>query len=344
MKIDLLTTVESGGCSAKLNPKDLEALLQVIPKSTDPNLLVDIDTHDDAAVYKINEDTAIITTTDFFPPICSDPYEFGQIAAANSLSDVYAMGGKPLTALNIMMYPSVTLPLEGYSEILRGGYDKAAEAGCLIVGGHSIEDYPPKYGLAVTGTVHPDRVITNANAQPGDILILTKPIGSGILVAGHKLELSEKDDYQCALDNMKLLNSNGAELMQKYSCRAATDVTGFSLAGHALKMALASKVSIRIDSEKVPLLNGALALADSGCIPCAAFRNEDYVKDLTHFSDMMNYSKRMLMLDAQTSGGLLICAKKEYAGQLLQELKNVYPYSAVIGEVTARDEFGLYLF
>src|SRR5512133_2502835 len=194
MKTDLLELVEYGGCSSKISPKQLEEILKLLPLPADPNILVDIDTHDDAGVYRINAELALVLTTDFFPPVCSDPYDFGQIAAANSISDVYAMGGDPVLAMNIMMFPSSKLPMEAYSAILKGGYDKASEAGVRIIGGHTIDDFPPKYGLAVTGFVHPDKIVTNANASDGDILILTKPLGTGIISAGLRTGLASETD------------------------------------------------------------------------------------------------------------------------------------------------------
>src|SRR5512133_2308005 len=226
-KIDLLQMVEYGGCSSKISPKLLEEILKVLPHPDDPNILVDIDTHDDAGVYKVNDDLALVLTTDFFPPVCSDPYEFGQIAAANSISDVYAMGGDPVVALNIMMFPAAKLPPEAYSEILRGGYDKAAEAGVKIIGGHTIDDFPPKYGLAVTGYVHPNKIITNGGARPGDVLVLTKPIGTGIIMAGNRMGIATMEDVEEAKTYMKMLNKYGAEIMKKYLIRGATDITGF---------------------------------------------------------------------------------------------------------------------
>src|SRR3989339_1497943 len=254
MAFDLLTTVEYGGCSAKLSPQHLAQALQglVIPKND--RVLVDIETHDDAGVYKISDTMALIQTTDFFSPICSDPFEFGQIAAANALSDVYAMGGTPLTALNLMMFPDEKIPLRIFSDILTGGFDKVKEAGALIVGGHTINDSTLKYGLAVTGIVHPDRVITNSNAQQGDILILTKPLGTGILTAGKKIGEVSEDDYSEALFTMMQLNNHACEMMQKFGIKCATDITGFSLLGHALKMSLASKVTLSSNSQSVTLL------------------------------------------------------------------------------------------
>ena len=279
MKIDLLQMVEYGGCSAKISPKQLEEILKYLPLPKDPNILVDIDTHDDAGVYRVNDELALVLTTDFFPPVCSDPYEFGQIAAANSISDVYAMGGDPVLALNIMMFPAAKLPMEAYAEILKGGFDKATEAGVRIIGGHTIDDFPPKYGLAVVGYIHPKKIITNAGAKPGDYLILTKPVGTGIIMAGQRLGMANDADIAEAKRLMKLLNKTGAEVMKKYNIKGATDITGFGLAGHALKMAIASKVSIKINMEKVPLIGNVYNLIDDGCIPGASFRNLDFVDE-----------------------------------------------------------------
>lgn len=335
---DLLSTVEYGGCSAKLSPEQLDKLLSQLSPVYSEKLLVSSDTHDDAAVYKLNEETALIFTTDFFPPVCSDPYEFGQIAAANSLSDIYAMGGTPLMALNIILFPSKDIDPDVLLQILKGGQDKVSEAGSMIVGGHTIDDYPPKYGLAVIGTVHPDKVITNSHAKAGDVLILTKPIGMGTIVAGRRLKYVKDESYIKALSYMKLLNKAGAELMQKYKVKAATDITGFSLLGHALKVCKASEVSIVIDSSKVPYLEGAYDLIEMGCIPGAAFRNQSYTESSIAFK-LSDYNQKMLMLDAQTSGGLLMCANPKTAQDLLSELRaSGYPDSQIIGIVTEKSD------
>ncbi len=335
---DLLTTIEYGGCSAKLPAKELDQALAGLPKTPHPNLLVDTETHDDAGVYKINEEVALIQTTDFFPPVCSDPYEFGQIAAANALSDVYAMGGEVLTALNIVAFPA-TIPLEVLNEILRGGIDKVIESGGVIAGGHTIVDDTPKYGLAVTGKVHPHRIITNAAAQPGDVLILTKPIGAGTIMAGHRIGEVDENRYQTVLESMKQLNKNGAEVMQQFGIKCATDITGFGLAGHALKMAMGSNVTIEIEAKKVPLFDGAYDLIELGCIPGACFRNLEYVDENCVFDKSLDYNLKMLMLDAQTSGGLLICCKEKKAQEMVALLKRSgYPTSAVIGLVKAKQK------
>ena len=335
MKIDLLQMVENGGCSAKIPPRQLEEILKYLPLPVDPNILVDIDTHDDAGVYKVNDDLALVLTTDFFPPVCSDPYEFGQIAAANSISDVYAMGGTPVVALNILMFPASRLPIEAYAEILKGGSDMASEAGLRIIGGHTIDDFPPKYGLAVVGYVHPGKIITNSGARSGDSLILTKPIGTGTILAGQRLNMAIKKDIDEALRLMKLLNKSGAEVMKRYDIKGATDITGFGLAGHILKMARASRVSVRINMKKVPLIGNAYKLIDEGCIPGAAFRNLEYAETDTLFAPDLDYNLKMLAYDAQTSGGLLISAPHDLEKKIIAELKAAgLEESSVIGHVT----------
>jgi len=338
---DLLTTVEYGGCSAKLSPERLAEVLHDLPAAEDRRLLVGISTHDDAGVMRLSDELAIIQTTDFFPPVCSDPYDFGQIAAANALSDVFAMGGEAVSALNLVMFPAEGIPLSVLREILRGGADKVAESGAVIVGGHTIADYPPKYGLAVTGTVHPDRVITNANARPGQILILAKPLGTGAVVAGQRLGEVRPADYHRALDSMKQLNKGGAEVMQRFGVRSATDVTGFGLLGHCLEMARSSGVTLKIESVRVPLLPGAYELVEWGCIPGAAFRNQAFVQRHTRFAPEMDYNRKMLLLDPQTSGGLLMTVSPEAAPSILEGLEAAgYPRSTPIGEVVAADKKG----
>ena len=344
-KIDLLKTVEYGGCSAKLPPGELAGILSKLPQMQHPNIMVDIDTHDDAGVYKLNDETAIIFTTDFFPPICSDPFEFGEIAAANALSDVYAMGGTPLLALNLLMFSSAQMPLSAFEQILQGGHQKMNEAGALVMGGHTIEDHPPKYGLAVVGTVHPKKLITNAAAKPGDVLILTKPLGIGVLVAAQRLKMVREEAYLKGLEQMKLLNKAGAEVMTKHGIACATDVTGFGLLGHALKMAEASKVSMAIRTRDLPLIEQAGQLANDGCLPGAAFRNLDFVQPSLHVNKLVEPHLKMLASDAQTSGGLLFCVPPEKVDAVLHDLKatGVHPQSAVIGEVLPKTRKSIYL-
>jgi len=344
MKTDLLQFTESGGCSSKISPGQLEEFLKYLPLPDDPDILVNIDTHDDAGVYKVNNDLALVFTTDFFPPVCGDPYEFGQIAAANSISDVYAMGGTPVIALNIMMFPGSKMPLEAYAQILKGGYDMANEAGVRIIGGHTIDDFPPKYGLAVVGYINPDRIITNSGASPGDHLILTKPIGTGVILAGQRMKLSSEDDINLAKEYMKMLNRSGAEVMERFMIRGATDITGYGLAGHALKMAKASNVTIVLDMESVPLIGDTYRLVDEGCIPGTSFRNLDFVENDSHLRMNLNYNLKMIAMDAQTSGGLLMCVRPEISDQVINELHNAgLTQSSVIGKVTRKKEKYLYM-
>lgn len=341
--IDLLKLVEQGGCSAKLSASELNKALADLPKIEHENLLVDIDTHDDGGVYKIRDDYAIIQTTDFFPPVCSEAYEFGQIAAANALSDVYAMGGQVITALNLVMFPA-DLPMDLLKDILKGGQEKVQEAGGVLLGGHTIADDIPKYGLAVTGWVHPDDVITNAAAKPGDVLILTKPIGTGAIISAKKNDIAPLDSYQAALENMKLLNDKGALIMNKYKVKCATDITGFGLLGHALKMADGSQVSIQIDSAKVPTLPGVMDLIEMGCIPGAAFRNQEFSEENCYFEPSVDYNHKMLVLDAQTSGGLLMAVKPKDVDGVIKELKHLgYPKSCIVGEVLDRRKKSVYI-
>lgn len=334
---DLLSTVQYGGCSAKIPQEKLTALLSDLPLVKNANILVDIEHHDDAGVYKINQDTALILTTDFFPPICSNAYEFGQIAAANALSDVYAMGGKALLALNLVMFPSVSIEMVVLHDILQGGQSKINEAGAFVMGGHTIEDSPVKYGLAVVGTVDPNRVITNAGAKFGQVLILTKPLGSGVLVAARREGLCSEAAYKIAIENMKTLNDVGAVVMQKYGVTGATDVTGFGLLGHLVKMGQASGVSFEIEVEQLPIMSEVVQLLEEGCIPGAAFVNLKFVEPFVDFGDA-SVEMKMVTVDAQTSGGLLMCVDSQYADQVCAELEGKYGCVSIIGKVVEKSE------
>lgn len=341
---DLLTTVEYGGCSAKLAPGRLAEVLKDLVQPRPPELLVDASTHDDAGVYRLNAETALIQTLDFFPPVCSEPREFGRIAAANALSDVYAMGGRVLTAMNIVGFPANRIPLEVLAEILAGGQEKVSEAGGLMVGGHTIDDWPPKYGLSVTGVVHPERVVTNAGLQPDQALILTKPLGSGTLVAGRRMGLARDEDYRAALAGMQQLNRRGAETMQAFDVRGGTDVTGFGLLGHGMQMADASGVTLRIQASRVSLLPGARELAEAGCLPGAMFRNLEYVEARTKFAPGLPYALKMLMADPQTSGGLLFGVARDRAWPALEELRAAgYTNAAIIGETVQGQGYAIEL-
>lgn len=342
-KIDLLNLVDQGGCSAKLPAEELKRALEDLPRITGKEVLVQADTHDDAGVFRIRNDYALIQTTDFFPPVCSDPYDFGQVAAANALSDVYAMGGQVLSALNIVLFPS-SLPLDILKEILRGGHEKVKESGGYILGGHTITDDIPKYGLSVTGWCHPDQVVTNAAAEPGDILLLTKPLGTGIVIAAKKNNLAPDPVYKAAVESMKKLNDGGARVMVEYRIRSATDITGFGLLGHGLKMAQASNVSIRLKASAVKALPNVMELIDLGCIPGAAFRNQEYSESFCTFHKNVSYNQKMLLLDAQTSGGLLLSVKPENSEEIIRSLQHEgFPDTSAVGEVTNRKQQDVFI-
>ena len=343
MTIDLLSLVDAGGCSAKLPAAKLHEALSGLPRIVHERLLVDIDTHDDAGVYKLTDDLALIQTTDFFSPICSDPYTFGQIAAANALSDVYAMGGEAITALNLVLFPD-DLDLEILREILAGGQSKVTEAGALIVGGHTIKDSTPKYGLAVSGLVHPDKIITNAGACPGEKLILTKPLGVGVIVAAKKKGRADDRAYQQAVENMCLLNKGSAQVMQEFGIKAATDITGFGLGGHALKLARASGVSLKLQLGQFPHIKNAYTLFSQEFIPCVVRRNYEYVEETCDIKDGIDPGLANLVFDAQTSGGILMSVPEQNVDKVLKRLKEKgYVQSAVIGEVLKPQDKSIYL-
>jgi selenide,water dikinase len=302
-----------------------------------PDLLVGNDTGDDAAVYRLDNNTAIIVTVDFFTPITDDPYEFGVIAAANSLSDVYAMGGKPLVALNIVGFPA-ELAVDMLGDVLKGGYDKAAEAGCLIVGGHTVDDAEPKYGLSVVGLIEPGKEVSNANAQPGDVLVLTKPIGTGIITTGCKQGITPDDILKNAVDVMATLNKGAAEAMMRVGINSCTDITGFGLMGHLRGMAKASKVGAVINASDVPILPGVWDLLEQNVVPGGTFRNMNGVEDSMDWDDALTDQQRLLMCDAQTSGGLLISVTKDNVEQLLSELEiSGVENRVIVGEITAEN-------
>ena len=294
-----------------------------------------IDTADDAGVYRLNDETALIQTLDFFTPIVDDPYLFGQIAATNSLSDVYAMGGKPLTAMNIVTFPICRLAPEVLLAILSGGQQKIAEAGAVMLGGHTIDDDEPKYGLSVTGVVHPDKVLTNAGAQPGDALILTKAIGTGVLYTALKAELFPAG-VAAAAASMTQLNRYAAEVMERVPVHACTDITGFGLLGHAFELAAGSAVDLELDSRAVPLLPDAAEAAGMGLVPAGAYANRDYLNQV-EFRPEVPVNLQDLLFDPQTSGGLLISLAEDLAADLLAELHAAgVAVAACIGRVTGK--------
>ena len=292
------------------------------------------ETGDDAAVYRLNDDTALIVTVDFFPPITDDPYEFGAIAAANSLSDVYAMGGKPLIALNVVGFPAA-LDKEILGRTLQGGYAKAAEAECLIVGGHTVDDPEPKYGLSVIGVVKPGQQVSNAGAKPGDVLILSKPIGTGIITTAGKQGVAAPDVMAGAVDIMAALNRPAAQAMQQVGVNAATDVTGFGLLGHLKSMVKGSRVAAEVDLSAVPVLPGVRELLAQGVAPGGTHRNVSSVNDVVSWDDSLTDDDRMLLCDAQTSGGLLMSVPAARADALVAALKEEgAPCAAVVGRIT----------
>lgn len=302
-----------------------------------PELLVGHETSDDAGVYKLTDSIALIQTIDYFTPVVDDPYMFGQIAAANALSDVYAMGGKPLTALNMVGYPVKKLGSEILSEILRGGADKVKEAGAITVGGHSIDDQEPKYGLSVTGTVHPDKVWRNVGAKPGNVLVLTKPIGVGIQTTGIKRGVVTKEQEELVTSTMALLNKKAAEVLSDYTPSAVTDVTGFGLLGHGSEMARGSNVTLIIDYNKVPILDGTLQLAKDGVVPGGTKSNHKWLLNDVEYDNVLP-EEQLILCDAITSGGLLIAIEPTDAEKYVQALKNTGQDSWIIGEVTEKQE------
>ena len=336
-EIRMTKLAQCAGCGAKVGAGMLSALLEGLPTPRDERLLVGYDTSDDASVYQISEELALVQTVDFFPPIVDDPYLFGQIAAANAISDVYAMGGEPRLALNIMCMPK-KLPDRAVREILRGGYEKAAEAGVMISGGHSIQDEEPKYGLAVTGFVHPQRYLRNNSAREGDVLILTKPLGIGIITTAHKAGLADEAVYDMAVKQMAQLNRDARDVMVRYPVNACTDVTGFSLLGHTLEMTGEGRVTAVLNSEAVPLLPGVLELARLGLLPEGMYRNRHYAQPHVKSANSVSRERLDAFYDPQTSGGLLIAVRPEAASALLSELKDKIPCAGAIGTMEAARE------
>lgn len=330
--IKLTKLAKCAGCGAKVGAGVLAKLLSDIKVHHDDNLLVGFDKSDDASVYKISDDLAIVQTVDFFPPIADDPYLFGQIAATNALSDVYAMGGEPKLCLNIMAIPE-NMPMEAVHALLRGGYDKVYEAGALITGGHSIHDDEPKYGLAVTGFVHPDKMLTNSNARPGDVLLLTKPIGIGVLSTAAKADMLSKSSQELINRLMTTLNKAARDAMVKYNVHACTDVTGFGLIGHTYEMASGSDTEIILDVDSIDLIPEALELARMGMLPAGMYRNRNFAQAHVDAGDT-ELAKQDMLYDPQTAGGLLIAVAPEDADALFNELKNTVPSAQRIGTVS----------
>jgi selenide,water dikinase len=317
----------------------LEKALLPLPLEKSPNLLVGMETADDAGVYQLTDQMALVQTVDFITPIVDDPYLFGQIAAANALSDIYAMGGKPLTALNIVGFPRRTLDLSLLSEILRGGLEKIHEAGAMLLGGHTVDDAELKYGLSVTGTVHPGKVITNKGSQVGDVLILTKALGVGIISTANKAGMAESGFLQGAVDSMIRLNDQAAEAMVESGAHACTDITGFGLLGHASEMARACGLSFRFFYSRIPILPGAREYAAQGMVPGGAYCNQDHFGPAISISPKVPESERIILFDPQTSGGLLIALPQAVGETLLQRLKGKgIQEASLVGEVISPEK------
>ena len=335
--VQLTRLVENAGCASKVDKAALRAVLEGLPASQDPRVLVGVPAGDDAGVYKVNGNLALVQTVDVFSPSVDDPYVFGQIAAANSVSDIYAMGGKPLTALSIVGFPVRQLPNEVMHEILRGGVDKMNEAGVAVIGGHSINDNEIKAGFAVTGVIDPNRIMTNAGARPGDVLVLTKPIGIGILAFAAQIDRAPAGSLDATAASMATLNKAAAELMVEFGAHACTDVTGFGLIGHLAEMAASSAVDVEITWDDIPLFPGVLECAGQGILPGAIERNREASGGSVEMGEGVKEAMADVCLDAQTSGGLLIVVPEAKADGLLARLHdNGVGEAAVIGKVLAK--------
>jgi len=332
--VPLTTLVENAGCASKISQSDLRVVLAGLPPITDPRVLVGTNTCDDAGVFRLSDDLALVQSVDVFTPNVDDPYTFGQIAAANSLSDIYAMGGQALTALAVIGFPIEKLSHRIMSEIIRGGMDKMAEAGVPVIGGHSLKDQEIKFGFAVTGTVHPDRIVTNAAAQVGDALILTKPLGTGVISFAAQLQRAPAESLAAVAASMTQLNRAAAEVMVAAGVHAATDVTGFGLMGHLVEMALGAGVTIEVDAAAVPAFPGVLELLDDGLIAGGIERNLEYAEAYASVVGDMPESRRLLLFDPQTSGGLLMAIGQDRAAELVARLREAgYPLATTIGRV-----------
>ena len=328
-----LTELSScAGCAAKLGAAELRSVMERVSPATDKRVLVGYGSSDDAGVYLIRDDLALVSTVDFFTPIVDDPYDFGRIAATNALSDVYAMGGRPLIALNIAAFPE-ELDLDILARILEGGSAVARSAGVAVIGGHTIKDAEPKYGMAVTGVVDPQRIVTNANAHPGDVLVLTKPLGTGILTTALKRGAIGDDDLREAIAWMTRLNDAASDAMLAAGAHSATDVTGFGLLGHGGEMAHASSVRLVIDAKTVPFMDRVLDLIESDIVPGGTRHNSETHSAFTTFADSVPQAVRIGLSDAQTSGGLLISLAREAVEKLAQSLEETGARATVIGEV-----------
>ncbi|HWB85216.1 MAG TPA: selenide, water dikinase SelD [Bryobacteraceae bacterium] len=329
----LTARVKAGGCASKLSPKILDQVLATVPRWPDPNVLIGFDTADDAGVYQITPELALVQTIDFFTPVVDDPYTFGAIAAANALSDVYAMGGRPISSLSVLAYPAKG-DLADLEQILKGGAAKMREAGCSILGGHSVADDEIKFGYAVTGTVHPARVKANASARPGDTLVFTKRLGTGVISTALKRGIAAAEHVDGAIQSMLTLNRHACEQMLRFDVHGCTDVTGFGLFGHAREMALASNVTIEINSDCPRFLPGALDYARQGALPGGLKNNREFASCAVEIAASVPPELEDLLYDPQTSGGLLIALPDRNASELERALEGAYR----IGRVAPRGE------
>ena len=341
-EVKLTKLANCAGCGAKVGAGTLAKMLEGFKTHSDSRLIVGYDKSDDASVYVLDDNTALIQTTDFFPPIVDDPYLYGKIAATNALSDVYAMGGEPKLALNILC-AAEGIADDTIREILRGGYDAAYDAGAIITGGHTIKGAEPIYGLAVSGFVHPQKVLTNSNAKPGDVLILTKPLGVGIITTGVKADMVEKNVMDRIYAQMATLNKAARDIMVQYPVHSCTDVTGFALMGHSFEMAQGSNCTIHIQVDKVPYHAEALELASMGLIPAGAYRNRAYAEADVSVQGSISLAMQDILYDPQTSGGLLFAIPEEDADACLAQLKQTIPNAAIIGYVTEKEDFYIIL-
>ena len=341
-QVKLTKLANCAGCGAKMGAGTLAKMLEGFQSHSDPRLIVGYDKSDDASVYVLDENTALIQTTDFFPPIVDDPHLYGKIAATNALSDVYAMGGEPKLALNILC-AAEGMADETIREILRGGYDAAYEAGAIITGGHTIRGAEPIYGLAVSGFVHPQKVLTNSNARPGDALILTKPLGVGIITTGAKADMVEKSVLDRIYLQMATLNKTARDIMVRYDVHSCTDVTGFALLGHSYEMAQGSGCTIHIQTDKVPYHAEALELAAMGLVPAGAYRNREFAQAGVAIRGKLSQAMEDILYDPQTSGGLLFALPEQEAEDCLSRLKASIPDAAIIGYVTEKEESDIVL-
>jgi selenide,water dikinase len=329
----LTANVKAAGCAAKISSLELKQVLSSIKRPQCPELLTSLDNFEDAAVYKITEDIAIVETVDFFPPVVDDPFLFGRIAAVNALSDVYAMGGNPVIALNILCFPTCDYPLEVVEEILKGGQAACSEANVVIAGGHSIQGPEPVYGLSVTGIVNPKSMLTNGGAKAEDVLVLTKPLGTGVMLLGMKGELLQEAQNKQLFQSLTMLNKGALQIAKKYEPSAATDITGFGMIGHASEMALASGLSAYLYIDELPFFAGARSLAAQGFVPAGAYGNRNTFSSSVINLEHIETAIQDLLFDPQTSGGLMFSLKEEPAMRLLAELKENGYDAAIIGKM-----------